>query len=140
MRTVAASAQVLAWVFLLCLVSAVSLAQEASYSVTATMPATEGATGCELYLDGEPVGGVRACDSPQEYPGLLAGPGTYAFSYRAHNAAGVSALSPVATVSITVVPPPVDPTEPPQVITVTCMDAQGNTVACPASIAIAIGP
>jgi hypothetical protein len=98
------------------------------------MPATTGATGCTLYLDGAAVGDVRPCGSAAVYPGLISDPGVYEFAYRASNASGESALSPVTEVSIEVVPPPDDPTSPPS-ITVSCDPAP-----CPVSIVITITP
>lgn len=110
-----------------------------AYDVTATMPATAGATSCQLYLDGESVGVPRPCGSAQSYPGLIADPGSYSFAYRALNASGQSALSPAVTVAIDVVPPPDDPTGPP-VISVACTDEGGAPVTCPPNIVVTITP
>lgn len=105
-----------------------------AYDVTAVMPATAGATSCQLYVDNEAVGSPKSCGSAQSYPSLIANPGTYQFAYKAINASGESALSPVTTVSIDVVPPPDDPTGPPTV-TIACDPAP-----CPQSIVITIEP
>ena len=110
-----------------------------AYDVIATMPATAGATSCQLYLDGDAVGAPKPCGSAQTYPGLIDDPGTYVFAYRALNAGGQSALSPETTVAISVVPPPTDPTSPP-IISVACTDNDGDPVTCPASIQITITP
>lgn len=104
------------------------------FDVTATMSATAGATSCQLVLDGSNAGTARPCGSAQSYPGLIANPGTYAFQYRSLNASGQSALSPATTVTIGIIPPPVDPTDPPTV-TIACDPAP-----CPASIIITVTP
>jgi hypothetical protein len=109
------------------------------YDVTATMPATTGATSCQLYLDGAPAGTPKPCGAAQSYPGLIANPGTYAFAYKAINASGETSLSPTTNVSIDVIPPPVDPTDPP-VISVACTDSGGAVVTCPPNIVITIAP
>jgi hypothetical protein len=105
-----------------------------AYDVTATMPATSGATSCQLYLDGNPVSTAKPCGSAQSYPGLLSGDGSYAFRYRTVNVAGQSALSPTTTVVIGTIPPPDDPDAPPT-ITVACEPAP-----CPQTITITITP
>lgn len=105
-----------------------------AYDVTATMPATAGATSCQLYLGGTATGVPRPCGSAQSYPALIANPGTYLFSYRAINASGQTALSPVRTVAIGVIPPPADPTDPPT-MTIVC-----NPAPCSQSIVITITP
>lgn len=105
-----------------------------AFDVTATMPATQGATQCQLYLDGSAAGVPKPCGSAQSFTALLANPGTYQFAYKALNASGESALSPATTVEIGVVPPPDDPTSPP-VISVSCDPAP-----CPASITVVITP
>lgn len=121
--------------YLLAAVAAlVALPAFAAFDITATMPATAGATSCQLVLDGNAAGVPKPCGSAQSYPGLIANPGTYAFAYRSVNASGQSALSPVTTVSIAVIPPPVDPTSPPT-ISVACDPAP-----CPATLVITIAP
>lgn len=105
-----------------------------AYDVTATMPVTSGATSCQLYLDGAAAGVPKPCGSAQNYPGLIQNPGSYAFAYRAINASGQSALSPVTTVSIAIIPPPTDPTSSPS-ISVACAPSP-----CPANIVITIAP
>lgn len=105
-----------------------------AYDVIANMAPTTGATNCLLFVDGVAAGTPKPCGSSQSYPGLIANPGTYAFAYRALNASGQSALSPVTTVTISVIPPPVDPTSPPT-ISVSC-----DPSPCPASITIVIEP
>lgn len=105
---------------------------QTTFNVTATMPATAGATSCQLYLDGAAAGTPKPCDSAQSYPGLVESPGVYAFTYRALNASGQSALSPVRTVTIAVIPPPADPSEPPTMV-ITCNPA-------PCSLLITVDP
>lgn len=124
--------------FLVLLASAVLACPAFAFDVTATMLSTAGATSCQLYLDGAAAGTPKPCGSTQSYPGLIANPGTYAFAYRALNASGQSALSPATTVTIGVIPPPVDPTSPPT-ISVTCTD-QGAPVTCPPTIVVTISP
>lgn len=120
--------------FVMLLASLVFACPALAFDVTATMPSTAGATSCQLYLDGAAAGTPKPCGSAQSYPGLVANPGTYAFAYRALNASGQSALSPATTVTIGVIPPPVDPTSPPT-ISVSC-----DPSPCPASITIVIEP
>lgn len=120
--------------FLIAVIGALLALPALAYDVTATMPATSGATSCQLYLDGSAAGAPKSCGSAQSYPGLIANPGTYAFAYRALNASGQSALSPVTTVSIAVIPPPVDPTSPPAIV-VSC-----DPSPCPPTITIVITP
>lgn len=119
---------------LLCLVFAAGAQTPTSYDVTATMPATAGASSCQLYLDGSPVGGLESCDVAVSYPALLSAPGPYDFAYRAVNVGGQSALSPIATLTVEVTPPPADPTAPPG-ISVSC-----NPSPCPSSITITVTP
>lgn len=104
------------------------------FDVTAVMPATAGATQCQLYVDGSAAGGPRACGSSQSYPGLIANPGTYQFTYKALNASGESAMSPATTVDIAVVPPPEDPASPPSIV-LSC-----DPSPCPATLTIVITP
>lgn len=120
--------------YLAALLCFVCLRAYAAYDVTATMPATTGATSCQLYLDGSAVSTAKPCGSAQSYPNLLTADGTYEFRYLAVNASGQSALSPSTTVVIGTIPPPVDPTEQPT-ITVAC-----NPAPCPPTITITITP
>lgn len=120
--------------YLAALLALVALPAFAAFDITATMPATAGATSCQLYLDGQAAGSPKPCGSAQGYPGLIASPGKHAFAYKAVNASGESALSPETTVSIAVIPPPTDPTGPPT-ISVACDPAP-----CPATLTITISP
>jgi len=104
-----------------------SFAAQAAFDITATMPSTLGATSCQLYLDGVVAGATKPCDSANQYPALIANPGSYVFTYKAVNATGESAFSPATTVNIQVIPPPGDPLSAPSV-TVTCNPAPCNVV------------
>lgn len=106
----------------------------ATYDVTATMPTTSGATSCQLYLGGVAAGTSKPCGSAQTYPALLTTEGTYQFGYKAVNAGGQSALSPVTTVTVALVTPPANPGSAPTV-TVACVPAP-----CPANIVVTITP
>lgn len=111
------------------------VAHAQAFDVTATMPTTANATSCQLYKDGVAVGSTKPCGVASLYPGLVPSPGVYRFKYKTVNAAGSSAnFSPEVTWTVSAIPPPVDPTQPPT-ITIEC-----NPAPCPANIVITLSP